>query len=202
MPDATNHNPINPVAESYAQALFELAQADGRLESIARELGEIDELINEHPDVAALFAHQTIDTARRGQTLRRLFEGRVDDLIMRFLLLLNDKGRLDQIAAIRSALERRLKTARGEVDVEVTAASPLTPEQLRAVGERISGMIGQRAVVHLRMDAALIGGLRIRIGDRLIDGSVATQLRRLARELRVKGHDAVRQAAPRLMEGG
>lgn len=196
-----NRNAIqsDPVSESYARALFELAVEQNVLDATGDELRQFVGLMDSNRDLDSLFSHQTIDTGRRSQTIEKLFKGRVSQRTHNFLLLLNRKGRLGSLRAIAAAFDRMAKEKRGEIDVDVHTARPLTPAQLDKVAARVSAAIGKRAIVHPHVDGSLIGGLRVRIGDKLIDASVAAQLRRLARQLEEKGHDRVRRNAGRLL---
>lgn len=199
MSQTQNNTQAGAVAESYARAMFELAVEAGSMDTIGAELGQLAGLLEEHPDLAALFAHQAMDTKRRAATIEKLFKGRLSPHVLNLLLVLNRKGRLGQLAGIARAFDAMAKTKRGEVDVEVHTAKPLDADQLDQVAARISKSIGKKALVIQKVNAALIGGLKIRIGDQLIDGSVATQLRRMARQLDEKGHEHVRTSAARLL---
>lgn len=190
----------NPIAENYATALFNLATQAGTPNVVNAELTQLAELVEDNDQLAALFAHRTLDPKRRGESIRKLFEGRISDLALRFVLLLNDKGRLDQIAAIAVAFDSRTKHAAGEIDIEVHSARPLDAAQLTNVGDRITRAIGRKALVDSHVDESLIGGLRVRVGDKLIDGSVRAQLRKLARDLQTAGHEQVKSRSADLLE--
>ena len=186
--DGLTNQRVSVVAETYARALFELASEAGTAEVVRDQLLEIARLVDENDDLAALLAHRLLDPARRAASLRNLFEGQVEDVLMRFLLVLNDKRRLEEIPGIAVSFDKRLKESRGEVDVQVITARPLSDEQLAGVRDQISSAIGKTAIVHETRDESLIGGLKIRIGDKLIDASVARQLRSLAHDLIEKSH--------------
>ncbi|MDH3582818.1 MAG: ATP synthase F1 subunit delta [Phycisphaerae bacterium] len=199
MAETSNHPEAGALANTYARALYELAAGEGSAAEAAHELAQIDALLDDQPDLRRLFAHKTIGADRVGQSLTKVFENRVSSTVFRFLMVLNRKGRLDQIGSIRQAFEQMLKRDRGEVDVEVYTAQPLSASQVAAVAARISTAIGKTAIVQTHTDPSLIGGLRIRVGDRLIDGSVATRLRRLGRQLADKGHELARVAPESLL---
>ncbi|MHC4993483.1 MAG: ATP synthase F1 subunit delta, partial [Planctomycetota bacterium] len=125
-----NTSPIvSVVAEMYARSLFDLAEQAGAADEILDELTQIVDLLAEHAGLWALFEHKAIDVERRAATLRNLFEGRASDLTLRFLLVLNDKGRLGELPAIRIAYDLAHKTHHGVIDVEVQSAVALTERQ-------------------------------------------------------------------------
>ena len=190
----------DPISDAYAKALFKLAEEQNVLPAVGEELDQIARFVEEHKDLAGLFAHPTIDVRERSGTIQKLFRDRVSTVTLNFLLVLNRKGRLGYLQAIRAAFDKLAKAKRGEVDVEVHTARPLNAGQLDQVAARVSKFIGKKAVLHQHVDPKLIGGLKVRIGDRLIDASVAAQLRKLSRQLDTAGHDAVRQAAGRILQ--
>jgi F-type H+-transporting ATPase subunit delta len=199
MPNDFHNHSVGPVAENYAQAAFDLAQDAAKTDAVLADLAGLADLLRDQPDLAALFAHPTIESDRRAATIRRLFEGKIEDLTLRLVLLLNRKHRLTEIPAIAYAFDQLNKTSRGEVDVEVASARPLTDEQRRQIADRLTAVLGQKAIVHPAVDAALIGGLKIRVGDRLIDGSVVNRLRRLSHRMSEDGHDKLRTSINRIL---
>lgn len=199
MSDRIENPEAGALAETYARPLLNLAEQADAVDSVQQQLDEIVELLEEHPSLKELFFHQAIDVERRAETIERLFKDRADDLIVRFLLVLNDHQRLSQIGPIRQAYDQLVKASRNQVDVTLYTAQPLDAEQQQAVAERLSQSLGREAVVHPRTDERLIGGLRIRYEDQLIDASVASQLRRMSQQIQTHGHDAVRSAAERLL---
>ncbi len=181
------------LAETYARSLFELAADAGTLDEVTEELTQIVDLLCEHDRLRALFELPSVPAARRAQSLANIFKGRVSDLTYRFLGVLNDRGRLGHLASIAMAFGQRVKDHHGEVDVYVVTARELTDEQRRDVGRRISQAIDRQAILHARVAPGIIGGLTLRIGDRQIDGSIASQLRRIKKQLIDRGREAARQ---------
>ena len=189
----------DPISDAYAKALFKLAEEQGTLVAVAEELVDLAKLVEQHKELSSLFVHPTIDRGERARSIIKLFDGRVSGVVLNFLLVLNRKGRLGYLRAIGAAFDKLLKAKRGEVDVEVHTARPLDAGQVEHVAARISKFLGRKAIVHQHVDSKLIGGLRIRIGDRLIDASVAAQLRKLSRQLDTAGREAVRAATDRIL---
>lgn len=199
MSDSSGNVQISSLAATYARSLFKLAEQSGQVEAVHEQLGELVELLEEHPALKQVFAHKAIEPARRAATIERIFEGRADDLVVRFLLVLNDQQRLSELPVIHLAYDKALKASRNQVDVTVTTAQPLDEEQRDAVVDRLTRALGREAIVHTRTAPALIGGLRITYEDKLIDASVASQLRRMSQHVAARGHEAIRSAAGRLL---
>jgi F-type H+-transporting ATPase subunit delta len=193
---------VDAASRVYAQSLLELAEEVGQLDAIGDELQQLVDLLAAEPQLDAIFRSRSIGTTRRARSIAAIFEGRVSDLTYRFLQVVNANGRLGMLGTIAAAYDQLLKARRGEVDVLVTSARPLDQTQVGAVTQQVSDAIGGKAIVTARVDESIIGGLRLRIGDRLIDGSVATQLRNLKRRMIERGRDYVRSSAAALLEEG
>jgi F-type H+-transporting ATPase subunit delta len=195
----TTSETVDAVARVYAQSLLELAEAAGgdeKIVEIGGELNAITELIREDPELAEFLRSPIVDSEKRAEALRRIFEGRVSDLVLRFMLVLNGKGRLGEFGAMASGYDQLVNERMGRVEVDVmTVDGSLDPDQLAQLGEKIKAKLGQEPVFHQYADDSLIGGLVLRVGDQLIDGSVRGQLRRMREELLAAGSARVRAGA-------
>ena len=195
---------VNSLARIYAASLFELAEADGGLpncETTGLELGEVAAAAQAEPSFREFLRSPVVSTADKEATLRRIFgDGRVSDLLLRFLLVLNKKGRLDQVSGIGEAYTQLLWERTGRVEVDVFSAEPLDEDLAEIVRRRIGEALGKEAVLRSNVDADLIGGLKLRVGDRMIDASVATRLGRIRETLNTSGAEAVRSRAMAMMQ--
>jgi F-type H+-transporting ATPase subunit delta len=166
----------------YGRSLYDLAReagGDAKILEIADELEQICELMRADKLFREFMASPIVDEQRRGESLRRIFSDRVTDLTLRFLLVLNDKQRLGHLEAIASAFDHLVQDAFGRVEVDLFTPSLLGDEQLAQIKQRVRDALGREPVLHRYADPEMLGGLKLRIGDQLIDGSVATRLRRL-----------------------
>lgn len=192
------------LAGRYARSLFELARDAGGPEKIAEladELEQVSELARSDRGFGEFLASPIIDRSKRAAALQAMFQDRITDLGLRFLLVLNQKGRLGHLEPIRAAYDALVQETQGRVEVDVWTAAPLGAEQKRIIGERIREAIGKEPVLHAYVDASMIGGIRLLIGDRMVDGSIATRLRRLRQSIRTST-DAVTQRLGDFIEGG
>ena len=115
----------------------------------------------------------------RHEILARLFESRVAPKAYNLIVLLAQRGRLSIAPAVAAEYKRLVDRERDVVPATVTSAVPLEPAELAAIEARVREMTGARAEITAVLDPALIGGLTVRIGDRLIDASVRGRLERL-----------------------
>ena len=194
------------LAYVYARSLFELAQDAGGLDKVGEVLDEMQGIVELSRSDAAFrefLASPIIGLEPRQRALKSIFDGRISDLVLRFLLVTNSKGRLGHIDQIAGAFDALVQEAHGRVEVDVITASEAeaSPELLEAVKTRVQSVLGKEPVLHHYADPAMIGGIKMRIGDQLVDGSVATRLRRMKEEILGKGATQVRSEAERFLEG-
>jgi F-type H+-transporting ATPase subunit delta len=182
------------LANVYARSLFELATDAGgndKIVEIADELEQICELARQNAEVQLFFSSPIIDVTKRSKTLSAIFTNRVTDLTLRFLLVLNAKGRLNHIESINVAFDLLVQEAFGRIEVDVFTPYELDENAISSIKERVQSMLNKEPVLHPYVDKAMLGGLKLRIGDQLIDGSVQTKLRRLSESIKNSGGTAI-----------
>jgi F-type H+-transporting ATPase subunit delta len=139
---------------------------------------------------------------RRG-VLDRLFAGKVTDTLYHFLLVLNRKQRIASLPAVLMAFGRELNALRGVTDVTAITAEAMPDDQAEAIKARLTEQLDGRTIhLNRQTDPDLIGGLALRVGDTLIDGSVATRLQRMKRQMIDAGREKARQTVETADERG
>jgi F-type H+-transporting ATPase subunit delta len=184
------------LANVYARSLFELAtDADGtdKVLEIADELEQVCALTASNQEIGLFFSSPIIDKVKRGEALSAIFTNKVTDLTLRFLLVLNNKGRLDRLRQIEVAYAQLVQEALGRVEVNVFTPRAIDDASLKTIKRNVQEMLGKEPVLHTNVDPSMLGGVKLRIGDQLIDGSVATKLRRLSESVQSKGSMAIRE---------
>jgi F-type H+-transporting ATPase subunit delta len=165
-------------ARRYAEAVFEIARRDGTLERWRDDLRLAADVVTE-PQVARVVDNPSIPFGTRREILGKLLEHRVTPRAYNLVLLLASRGRLSAAPAVAAEYTRLVDRERGVVVATVASAVPLEAAELDAIGGRVREMTGARAEITTVVDPALIGGVTVRIGDRLIDASVRGRLERL-----------------------
>ena len=191
------------LANVYARSLFELATDAGgtdKLMEVADELEKICELAREDKKINLFLSSPVVDVKARGKALSAIFTYRITDLMLRFLLVLNNKGRLDRLESIETAFDQLVQEAFGRIEVDVITPVAIDAELIATIKEKISTVLGKEPVLHPYVDEGLLGGIKLRIGDQLIDGSVQTRLRKLSEELKNNGGAAVRERSESFMD--
>ena len=180
---ATNHPHVSPTAVAYARSLLELATERNQAEPIGQEMRDIKRILDENPVFRAFLADPGISETERGEALKRIFEGKAAPLVMPFLSVLNIKGRMRLLQEIAEAYDNLLDEQLGKVEVDVIVAQKLDAAQLEQVRAKVSAALKKDAVVHQYVDESIIGGIVLRVQDKLIDGSVKYQLNSLRQQL-------------------
>jgi F-type H+-transporting ATPase subunit delta len=163
-------------AASYARALLDLANQQQHAVPVGDELRDLKSLMEGDRGVRLFLSSPAIGPAERHDPLEHAFKGKVSSLVWNFLGVLNNKGRLGILDQIADAYADLLDEQLGKVEVDVTVAHRLNDDQIEQVRRRVGEVLKRDAVVHQYVDEAIIGGMVLRIGDKLIDASVRYQL--------------------------
>lgn len=186
---------ISQLELTYAMVLLELAEEQATpLDELAAEVAQLAKLAERELDLTRLLSTRTVAIRDRSQIIERLFSGRVSDLLYRFIQTVNQKNRLDHLPGILRAFDQLVQQRHGIVEVAAYVATSMNEASVNQVAEAVGQVMGKQAVVHQYVDPTLIGGLKLRIADQLIDGSVATQLRLIRENMITTGRDHVRRA--------
>lgn len=166
----------NQLALKYAQAVFELAEEQGMLDEIQNQLTMVEETIASHQELATLLYHPRVPAEAKKETINKLFSDEIVEFLYKFLLLLVDKRREALLPAIAKEYMKLANQARNIDEAEVTTAMPLTEAEHAALAAKLSAVTGKKMILKTAVDSRLIGGVVVKIGDKLVDGSVARQL--------------------------
>ncbi len=171
------------LGEVYAKALLGATEKSGNAHEVLRQLGEfVDRVVDRLPTLQTLFTSPRISAQEKSAMLRRALEGRAAPELLRFLEVVSRRGRLDCLREIYLAARKLWNQRRGVVEVGLATAIPLDSQQRIKVTDMLRKAIGRDVEVQESVDPALIGGIRLRLGDQVIDASVARRLQVLGKE--------------------
>ncbi len=173
----------NPIATIYAKPLLELATEQNVAPQIGEELEQIAEIVRQNKTFALYLADPAIGHDERNKTLHRIFDGRISPLLTKFIGVLNHRDKLRHLGVIAVAYAKLLEAQLGNIEVDVTSASTLSSEQLETVRQKVSTALGKNAIVHQHVDESILGGLIVRVEDKMIDASVRYQLQAMKEQL-------------------
>ncbi len=169
------------ISRVYAAALYEAAQEEGRVADVRRDLDAFVKALAESAELRRFMTAEEIADDRKKQVLLELTEGG-DELMRNLLQLMVDKSRESELTDVYEAFVDLVEKAEGIVHVEVVTAVPLTPALEQTLREKIESSLQKKVEFKLTVDKEILGGLKLRIGDRIADATVRHRLERL-REL-------------------
>lgn len=172
------------ISKTYGDALFELAVEEGKVDSFLEEIGQLQEILAQNTEFGKLMTHPKINKEEKIQVVTNVFKGRISDELLGFLTIIVSKDRYQEIDEILTYFLTKVKEYKGIGVATVTAALPLREEQCRKIEQKLLETTGYQSMeIHYNEDASLIGGIIIRIGDRVVDSSIRTKLNGLQKEL-------------------
>ncbi len=167
-------------ARRYAQAVFEIAREGGTIAAWRNELADLATALG-NEQFAAWLSDERIALEERSAAVGRVLD--VSPLALNLAKLLVSRGRAGDAPAVAEAFNRLADAHDGIEDAMITTAVPLSAEQQERITQQLSGSLGKKIRMTAAVDPSLLGGVIVRVGDRLVDGSVKTRLRLLRKEL-------------------
>lgn len=172
------------VSKTYGSALFDLAKEENSIDSVLEEVKAIRQIFADNKELLALLNHPKISKEEKISVIENVFKGRVSDRVTGFLVLIVEKDRYADMDAIFSYFISEVYEYKNIGVAYVTSAKTLSAEQAKAVEDRLLQVTKYVAFeMHFDVDESLIGGMVIRIGDRVVDSSIRTKLQNMQKEL-------------------
>ncbi len=171
------------VARRYAAALFAVAKRDGILDAVAADLTLVSRFVAEVPYLRAVLMQPLVSDERKNGVVSEAFGDRVTASTLSFLRLLIRKRREDLIDECVRDFRALLAEHNNTVEAEASTAVGLSPDQEARLTRGLEAMTGKTINLTAHVDPQMLGGVVIRIGDQIIDGSVRGKLERLERQL-------------------
>lgn len=169
-------------ARRYAEAAFEVAMRDNTIEAWRAELDAAAEVVAEERIGRAL-ANPSIPLETRTATAETTFAPMVGRQVLNLIGLMLRRGRIEELPRLAAEFRRLDDERQGITHATATSASTLTVDEQRALAQRLEQFTGGRVELDALVDPSLLGGVVVRVGDRLIDGSVRSRLERLRNQL-------------------
>lgn len=166
----------NPVTGAYAEAILAIAEEQGKGEEFEAELQSLQDLFGQSREFRIFFESPKIPRKEKVEILDRTFADKVGPSVLNLLKILVERGRQQFFGEICEAYTEKLNELRGRTSVRITSAVALTESRRTELLEAIGKKIGRTLVSEEHVDEKLLGGMTIRIGDAVIDGSVRTRL--------------------------
>ncbi|HHV16600.1 MAG TPA: F0F1 ATP synthase subunit delta [Gelria sp.] len=172
------------VARRYAEAFFIIARENDKIDEFQQELEKIVAAIKEVENLEAYFAHLLIPAKEKKDVASKIFASQVSQLTLNFLYMIIDKRRESYIESIAEEYQEMADESRNIAKAELTAARDVPDDEVKALAQKLSASTGKTVQLNVTVDPALIGGVKIRMGDQIIDGTVIKRLEMLRDQLK------------------
>ncbi|NNV07719.1 F0F1 ATP synthase subunit delta [Geobacillus sp. C56-T2] len=171
------------IAKRYASALFQIALERGQLDRMEEDIRAVRQALAENGEFLSLLSHPKLSLEKKKAFIREVFAG-VSTPVQNTLLLLLERHRFGLVPELAKQFLALVDDARGIAKAVAYSARPLTDEELRALSDVFAQKVGKQTLeIENIIDPELIGGVKLRIGNRIYDGSVSGQLERIRRQL-------------------
>jgi F-type H+-transporting ATPase subunit delta len=172
------------VSKTYGEALFEVAVEKGIVETLMEEVEMVQTIFQENEEYVKLLNHPKLPVEQKLALLEEAFRGKTSDELTGLLATVVEKGRFSEVNEILAYFEERVREYQKIGTAYVTSAAELTEAQKADVKKRLLDTTPYESFrIQYRVDAGLIGGMVIRIGDRVVDSSIRTKLGNMAKDL-------------------
>jgi ATP synthase F1 delta subunit len=173
---------MEEIARVYSEALFEVAQDTGKLDSIHEQLGEVADALDGNRDLQVFFFSPYFSSTEKRDGIKRAIDGAEPELV-NFLELLAEKHRMPALFRIRRRFDELWAKENKRLGVTVTSAVELDSSIVESIGAEIEKQTGQTIELSSDVDPSIIGGLKLQVGNMVLDASIHSRLEKLRREV-------------------
>lgn len=161
---------------TYARVLFDLANAVDAVDAADEGLRAIVETVRGNVELRDVLSDDAVDTTKKREILREIFSGAASPEAVAVAGLVIERGQIDSLTRILEEFSEKAEAERGIVVAEVTTAVPLTDQLRTLLAEKLAASLGRPVTLRERVDASIIGGVRINVAGKVLDGSLSSQL--------------------------
>jgi F-type H+-transporting ATPase subunit delta len=176
-------NSDQTVAKRYAKALFEIASQQNIVSEVEEQLKALVTAIQGNLDVEKFLHHPNITATAKLDAIKNSFKGELSDAVVNILRLLLERGRQASISALSEGYVKIANEALGRANAIVSSPYPLSDKEAEEITSFFSKLTGKNIRVEQQIDTSLLGGIQVRIGDRLYDGSLKSKLANMEKTL-------------------
>ncbi len=203
MSDASQHETALDSDQQQVGALYAKALLGSVGDSIDSVVGELEavvkECLDQHPMLEQALSSPRISQEQKEAMLDRIFNGRIDGRLLNFLKILCRRGRIDSLRAVQMTATVLREEQLGRQRVTVTSSQPLTEDQRAIISQKLREFDGKEAILIEKIDASILGGVILRIGDKVLDGSVLGKMQSIRSAVATGVQKAIRDRYESLM---
>lgn len=172
------------LAAKYALAIFEIAQEKNMLDEIQAQLNATQELFKTNPELNAVINNLLVPKEPKLEILKQVLASEVDATLLSFLYVLVEKNRISLFDSIHRAYTNLMNEKNNIVEIKVTTARNLSEAEYAEVTEKVGKILNKNIILIKHVNPEIMGGIIIQMGDKLIDGSIARQLKNMEKSLK------------------
>ena len=174
---------MTQTAKNYGNALYELARDEGLSEDIYAQFSQVTEIFSQTPDYIRLLSTPPVSKQARWAVLDEAFGGRLQPYLLNFLKILCQKGYIRQHGDCFAQYRSRYNEDHGILSAVAVTAAPLTPVLREKLVQKLCAVTGKQVHLELRVDPSVLGGVRLEMDGRQLDGTVKQRLNTLRQSL-------------------
>lgn len=171
------------VGKRYAEALYEVAIELDKLEEFKKEINAVADVFNKNPRLETIFTHPRITKAEKKDMVDKLFKDRVSNEILNLCYIVVDKRREKYLDDISKSYKDLSNDKLGIVEADAYTAVPMTEDEINKLQQKLSSSFKKTVELNTHIDKDIMGGVLVKVGDKVIDGSVKGKLREIQKEL-------------------
>lgn len=185
----------------YAQALIAAAGKAGKVESVVSELGSLVEVLGKLPKLKAMLESPRVGADDKSRIIDKAIGSKASPELVRFVKVVTARGRADCLAAICQAARAQCDEAAQRVQAQMITAQPVDDGVRRQVAEQMKKLLGKTVEVNASVDPEILGGLIVRVGDTVYDGSLRNQLNQIKVAATGRANQEIRKSLDRFVAG-
>ncbi len=174
---------VDPLVNAYAESLFRLASVEGVADRVEEELRELDRLYQTNYELKEFINNPRVKAEGKKDALAELLGGKLSRITLNHMYLVVDQERGRMFPKIAEEYRRLASEARAKISAEVVTALPISDSVVTQIKEQLQKLTKKDVHIRSRVDESIIGGVVIRVGDKVLDGSVRNKLSQLKRQM-------------------
>jgi F-type H+-transporting ATPase subunit delta len=178
---------VEAVTRRYGHALYEIAKAEGKIDLLLDQLRDVSNILTTNEEIKEFLKHPGIADYEKKKVLKSIFKDKVDPDIDKLISILIDHERLGRIRTIYYDYKYLVYKGKGIKIAYVTTAVKMTEEESERLREKLSDNYSKKIEIQNIVDPDILGGVYLRVGDKVIDGTIRGRLQDMRKKLLVKG---------------
>jgi F-type H+-transporting ATPase subunit delta len=177
------------IAKRYSVALFEAGKEHNKIDSFFEQIKDVAMILSDYKELVGLLTHPNIEIKDKKNVVQEIFQDKVDETIIKLIYLLIDHGRVKEIKLIYEEYKELVYELKGITAVYVTTAVKMTDEELESLKVKLSKRYSSIIEIENTIDETVIGGVYLKVGDEVVDGTVKGSLDKMRREILKHGDE-------------